>query len=104
MAVGPGTLPEFHPVAGVKIGIASAGIKKPGRKDVVVFELASGSRVAGINGHNRQCGGVKVICALIQFMRGQPVHQPDHRIERIVGAVRISRMPLHARDRDARIH
>ncbi len=47
MAVGPGTLPEFFPVAGVKIGIASAGIKKPGRKDVVVFELAPGARVAG---------------------------------------------------------
>ena len=49
MAVGPATLPEqFHPVAGVRLGIASAGIKKPGRKDVVVLELAKGSRVAGI--------------------------------------------------------
>ena len=38
MAVGPGTLPDFFPVAGVKLGIASAGIKKPGRKDVVVLE------------------------------------------------------------------
>lgn len=55
MAVGPGTLPEFHPVAGVKIGIASAGIKKPGRKDVVVFELAPESRVAGIFTKNQFC-------------------------------------------------
>lgn len=42
MAVGPGGLPDFYPIAGVRIGIASAGIKKPGRKDVVVFELAPG--------------------------------------------------------------
>ncbi|MCG7200964.1 bifunctional glutamate N-acetyltransferase/amino-acid acetyltransferase ArgJ [Marinobacter pelagius] len=55
MAVGPGTLPEFFPVAGVKLGIASAGIKKPGRKDVVVFELAPGSRVAGIFTQNQFC-------------------------------------------------
>ncbi|MBW0148734.1 bifunctional glutamate N-acetyltransferase/amino-acid acetyltransferase ArgJ [Marinobacter arenosus] len=55
MAVGPGTLPEFFPVAGVRLGIASAGIKKPGRKDIVVFELASESRVAGIFTRNQFC-------------------------------------------------
>lgn len=55
MAVGPGTLPEFFPVAGVKVGIASAGIKKPGRKDIVVFELAPGSRVAGLFTRNQFC-------------------------------------------------
>ncbi len=55
MAVGPGTLPEFHPVAGVRLGIASAGIKKPGRKDIVVFELAPGSQVAGIFTRNQFC-------------------------------------------------
>lgn len=55
MAVGPGTLPEFFPVAGVRLGIASAGIKKPGRKDIVVFELAPGSRVAGLFTRNQFC-------------------------------------------------
>lgn len=55
MAVGSGTLPEFLPVAGVKLGIACAGIKKPGRKDVVVFELAPGSRVAGLFTRNQFC-------------------------------------------------
>ena len=61
MAVGPGTLPEFFPVAGVKIGIASAGIKKPGRKDVVVFELAPGARVAGIFTTNQFCAAPVVL-------------------------------------------
>ncbi|MBJ6138414.1 bifunctional glutamate N-acetyltransferase/amino-acid acetyltransferase ArgJ [Marinobacter litoralis] len=61
MAVGPGTLPEFHPVAGVKIGIASAGIKTPGRKDVVVFELAPEARVAGIFTQNQFCAAPVVL-------------------------------------------
>ncbi|RBW49462.1 bifunctional glutamate N-acetyltransferase/amino-acid acetyltransferase ArgJ [Marinobacter sp. F3R11] len=55
MAVGPGSLPEFFPVAGVRLGIASAGIKKPGRKDIVVFELAPGSRVSGLFTTNQFC-------------------------------------------------
>jgi len=55
MAVGPGTLPEFFPVSGIRIGIASAGIKKPGRKDIVVFELAPKSCVAGIFTRNQFC-------------------------------------------------
>lgn len=55
MAVGPGTLPEFFPIAGVRLGIASAGIKKPGRNDVVVFELAPGSRAAGLFTTNQFC-------------------------------------------------
>ncbi|MDP4548300.1 bifunctional glutamate N-acetyltransferase/amino-acid acetyltransferase ArgJ [Marinobacter sp. MDS2] len=61
MAVGPGTLPEFHPVAGVKIGIASAGIKTPGRKDIVVFELAPDARVAGIFTQNQFCAAPVVL-------------------------------------------
>ncbi|GGC82195.1 bifunctional glutamate N-acetyltransferase/amino-acid acetyltransferase ArgJ [Marinobacter halophilus] len=61
MAVGPGTLPEFYPVAGIKLGIASAGIKKPGRKDVVVFELAPESRVAGIFTRNQFCAAPVVV-------------------------------------------
>ena len=61
MAVGPGTLPEFFPVPGIKIGIASAGIKKPGRKDLVVFELAPETRVAGIFTQNQFCAAPVVL-------------------------------------------
>ncbi|WP_372964926.1 bifunctional glutamate N-acetyltransferase/amino-acid acetyltransferase ArgJ [Marinobacter sp.] len=61
MAVGPGNLPEFFPVAGVKIGIASAGIKTPGRKDVVVFELTPEARVAGIFTQNQFCAAPVVL-------------------------------------------
>ncbi|MBD2859748.1 bifunctional glutamate N-acetyltransferase/amino-acid acetyltransferase ArgJ [Spongiibacter sp. KMU-158] len=56
MAVGPSTLAAvLHPVKGVRIGIASAGIKKPGRKDVVVFELAESATVAGVFTKNAFC-------------------------------------------------
>ncbi|OEY66706.1 bifunctional glutamate N-acetyltransferase/amino-acid acetyltransferase ArgJ [Marinobacter sp. X15-166B] len=55
MAVGPGTLPEFFPVAGVQLGVASAGIKDPQTNDVVVLALAEGSRVAGLFTRNQFC-------------------------------------------------
>lgn len=55
MAVGPGTLPRFFPVSGLRAGITAAGIKKPGRNDLVVLELAPGSRVAGIFTRNQFC-------------------------------------------------
>lgn len=55
MAVGSGELPPLHPVAGFKLGIASAGIKKPGRLDLVVMELAPGSTVAAVFTKNAFC-------------------------------------------------
>jgi glutamate N-acetyltransferase/amino-acid N-acetyltransferase len=55
MAVGSGDLGTLHIVDGVRIGTASAGIKKPGRIDTVVFELAEGSAVAGVFTLNAFC-------------------------------------------------
>jgi glutamate N-acetyltransferase/amino-acid N-acetyltransferase len=55
MAVGSGDIDVLHPVPGVAIGIASAGIKKAGRKDTVVFELCEGAAVAGVYTLNRFC-------------------------------------------------
>lgn len=53
MAVGWKGLPELHPVAGVRIGTGKAGIKKPGRRDLTVFELAEDSAVAAVFTRNR---------------------------------------------------
>ncbi|WP_296749725.1 bifunctional glutamate N-acetyltransferase/amino-acid acetyltransferase ArgJ [Thiobacillus sp.] len=50
------------PVAGVRLGIASAGIKKPGRRDITLIELAPGSRVAGVFTQNRFCAAPVVLC------------------------------------------
>ncbi|MCP1631659.1 bifunctional glutamate N-acetyltransferase/amino-acid acetyltransferase ArgJ [Kerstersia gyiorum] len=46
---------QIHPVAGVEIGIASAGIKQAGsgKRDLTVFRLAPGSSVAGVFTRNR---------------------------------------------------
>lgn len=61
MAVGYQGVPRLHPVAGVRIGVASAGIKKPGRRDVVLFELASGSNVAAVFTRNAFCAAPVVL-------------------------------------------
>ena len=53
---------QLHPVAGLKLGIASAGIKKPGRKDVTVILPVAGSTVAGVFTRNRFCAAPVVLC------------------------------------------
>jgi len=50
------------PVAGVRLGIASAGIKKPGRRDITLIELAAGSQVAGVFTQNRFCAAPVTLC------------------------------------------
>lgn len=63
MAVGPATLPEMmYPVAGVKIGTTSAGIKTPGRNDLVLFELCEKATVAGVYTTNAFCAAPVSIC------------------------------------------
>lgn len=55
MAVGSGELAYIHPVAGFRLGVASAGIKTPGRKDLVLMELAQGSQIAAVFTRNDFC-------------------------------------------------
>ncbi len=50
------------PVAGVRLGIASAGIKKPGKRDLTLIELAAGSQVAGVFTQNRFCAAPVIVC------------------------------------------
>jgi len=46
---------DLRPIAGIRIGTAEAGIKKPGRKDVTVFLLDEGAAVASVFTQNRFC-------------------------------------------------
>lgn len=55
MAVGPDFLPEFPAVAGIRIGVVEAGIKKANRKDLVLIELASGGVCSGVFTQNAFC-------------------------------------------------
>jgi len=51
----------LHPVPGFELGIASAGIKRPGRKDVVVMRCAEGSTVAGVFTLNAFCAAPVIL-------------------------------------------
>ena len=53
---------DLLPIKGLRLGHAEAGIKKPGRKDVLVLELAEGSSVAGVFTKNRFCAAPVQIC------------------------------------------
>ena len=46
---------QLHPVAGVELGIAMAGVRKANRKDLLVVRLAAGSSAAGVFTRNRFC-------------------------------------------------
>jgi glutamate N-acetyltransferase/amino-acid N-acetyltransferase len=49
-------------VAGVALGIAQAGIRKAGRKDLLLIRLDAGARVAGVFTQNRFCAAPVVVC------------------------------------------
>jgi glutamate N-acetyltransferase/amino-acid N-acetyltransferase len=48
-------LPELLPVPGFRLGSTSAGIKRPGRVDLVVMALADGARCAAVFTRNAFC-------------------------------------------------
>ncbi len=73
MAVGSETLGELHPVPGVRLGTVSAGIKRVGRKDLVLVELAAGSHCAAVFTRNAFCAApVAVAREHLQSCRAQP--------------------------------
>ena len=53
---------SLHPVPGVRIGTAQAGVRKPNRRDIVVFELCEGASVAGVFTLNRFCAAPVQVC------------------------------------------
>ena len=55
---------NLFPIAGVKIGIVEAGIRKQGRKDLSVFILDPGCSVGGVFTTNRFCAAPVQICQI----------------------------------------
>ena len=53
---------SLHPVAGVRIGVAEAGVRKANRKDLTVFLLDEGASVGGVFTRNRFCAAPVQIC------------------------------------------
>ncbi len=54
--------PDLHPVAGVRIGVTEAGVRKANRKDLTVFLLDEGASVAGVFTQNRYCAAPVQVC------------------------------------------
>jgi glutamate N-acetyltransferase/amino-acid N-acetyltransferase len=53
---------QLSPIAGVRIGIAEAGVRKAHRKDLTVFLLDEGASVAGVFTRNRFCAAPVQVC------------------------------------------
>ena len=53
---------ELYPIAGVRLGITEAGVRKAGRKDLTVLLIEPGASVAGVFTQNRFCAAPVQIC------------------------------------------
>jgi glutamate N-acetyltransferase / amino-acid N-acetyltransferase len=53
---------DLHPVPGVRIGTAMAGVRKANRRDLVVFVLDEGAAAAGVFTLNRFCAAPVQVC------------------------------------------
>ncbi|MBC8055100.1 MAG: bifunctional glutamate N-acetyltransferase/amino-acid acetyltransferase ArgJ [Rhizobiales bacterium] len=53
---------SLHPVAGIALGIAMAGVRKANRRDLTVVTIAEGSTVAGVFTANRFCAAPVQLC------------------------------------------
>ena len=53
---------ELHPVPGVRIGVAEAGIRKANRKDLTVVLIDEGASVSGVFTLNRFCAAPVQVC------------------------------------------
>ena len=63
---------DLHPSAGVRIGVAEAGVRKAHRKDLTVFLLDEGASVAGVFTQNRFCAA-PVQISREHLSSGQPI-------------------------------
>ena len=52
----------IYPIAGVRLGIAEAGIRKLNRRDLTLLALDTGCRVAGVFTQNRFCAAPVQLC------------------------------------------
>src|SRR6188508_1766684 len=63
---------SLHAIAGVTLGVAQAGIRKAGRKDLLVMRLEDGARVAGVFTRNRFCAALVVNTGNANAGTGEP--------------------------------
>ena len=61
---------HLQAVPGVRIGVAEAGVRKAGRKDLTVMLLDAGTSVGGVFTSNRFCAAPVQICR--ERLQGRP--------------------------------
>ena len=52
---------SLHPVAGVELGVAMAGVRKANRRDLLLIRLEPGATVAGVFTRNRFCAAPVIL-------------------------------------------
>ena len=53
---------DLHPVRGIELGIAMAGVRKANRRDLTVVTIVEGASVAGVFTRNRFCAAPVQVC------------------------------------------
>ena len=53
---------ELHPIAGVRLGVTEAGIRKAGRKDLTLVLIDEGASVSAVFTQNRFCAAPVQLC------------------------------------------
>ena len=61
MAVGLSALPKMHPVPGINLGVAQAGIKYSNRYDLTLIQISKGASVASVFTRNRFCAAPVIV-------------------------------------------
>jgi glutamate N-acetyltransferase / amino-acid N-acetyltransferase len=61
-------------IAGVRLGVAKAGIRKPNRKDLLLIALDEGARVAGVFTRNRFCAAPVLVAREHLHAKGASSH------------------------------
>ena len=64
---------DLAPIAGVRIGVTEAGVRKANRKDLTVFLLDEGSHVAGVFTQNRFCAAPVQVCRAHLAAKGNAI-------------------------------
>jgi glutamate N-acetyltransferase / amino-acid N-acetyltransferase len=58
----PPQVADLHAVAGVRLGVTSAGIRKSGKKDLLIMQFVPGTQVAGVFTQNAFCAAPVQVC------------------------------------------
>ena len=58
----PPVASDLHPIAGLRIGVTQAGIRKADRKDLTVVLIDEGASVSGVFTQNRFCAAPVQVC------------------------------------------